>query len=257
MLSKLSRSIQGSVAIVTGAASGMGRATAHLFADEGAKIALIDINQSPLDAVVDEISAAGGEARGWVLDLSDRAGIERVIGEIGAHFGGIDILVNNAGISRFSPLDGDDFAAAWDLSVSVLLTAQALTVRAALPWLRQSANPRVINIASTEALGATKYGSPYTAAKAGVTGLTRSLAMEFGDEGITVNCVCPGPIRTGMTAGIPEEQKEVFARRRTALKRYAEPEEVAHATLSLALPASSYITGVTLPVDGGLTIRNA
>ena len=130
-------------------------------------------------------------------------------------------------------------------------------VRAALPWLRESQHPRIINIASTEALGATKYGSPYTASKAGVTGLTRSLALEFGDEGITVNCICPGPIRTGMTDAIPEEQKEIYAKRRTALRRYAEPEEVAHATLSLALPASQYITGVTLPVDGGLTIRNA
>jgi 3-oxoacyl-[acyl-carrier protein] reductase len=130
-------------------------------------------------------------------------------------------------------------------------------IRAALPFIRQSQNPRIINIASTEALGATKFGSPYTAAKSGVVGLTRSMAVELGGEGITVNCVCPGPIHTGMTAGIPDEQKEIFAKRRTVLKRYADPEEVAHATLSLALPAAQYITGVTLPVDGGLTIRNA
>ena len=88
-------------------------------------------------------------------------------------------------------------------------------------------------------------------------GLTRSLAVELGDEGITVNCVCPGPIHTGMTSAIPDEAKAEFARRRVALKRYADPEEVAHATLSLALPAACFITGVALPVDGGLTIRNA
>lgn len=257
MLTTLSRSVKGSVVIVTGAASGMGRATAHLFADEGARVAAIDINPEPLRVVVKEMTDAGYDARGWTLDLADGNAIAPVFEEIGEHFGGIDILVNNAGISIFSPIDGEHYLEAWNKTLAVLLTAQTLTIRAALPYLRKSAHPRIINIASTEALGATRFGSPYTAAKTGVVGLTRSLAVEFGEEAITVNCVCPGPIRTGMTAGIPEDQKDIFARRRVALRRYAEPEEVAHATLSLALPAAQYITGVTLPVDGGLTIRNA
>lgn len=256
-LSTLSRSISGAVAIVTGAASGMGRATAHLFGDEGAKVALIDINQAPLDAVVKEMTDAGYEARGWVLDLSDGEAISRVFNEIGEHFGAIDILVNNAGISIPAPIDSDDYPAAWDKSLAVLLTAHTRTIRAALPWLRKAAHGRIVNIASTEGLGATRYGSPYTAAKTGVIGLTRSLAVELGPEGITVNCICPGPINTGMTAGIPGEDKVIFAKRRTALRRYAEPEEVAHGTLNFVLPASQYITGVALPVDGGLTIRNA
>ena len=130
-------------------------------------------------------------------------------------------------------------------------------IRAALPWLRQSDSARIVNIASTEGLGATKYGSPYSAAKTGVIGLTRALAVELGPEGITVNCICPGPIRTGMTAGIPEDAKAEFARRRVALKRYAEPEEVAQMTVSLCLPAASFLTGTTIPVDGGMTIKNA
>ena len=161
-LTELSRSIEGMVAIVTGASSGMGAATAKLFAAQGAKVAALDINQDGLAAVVDEIKAAGKTAHGWTLDLSDSAAIDGVIGEVAAHFGGIDILINNAGISIFTPIDGEDYDNAWDKTFAVLLTAQTRTIRAALPHLRQSTNPRIINIASTEGLGATKFGSPYT-----------------------------------------------------------------------------------------------
>ena len=254
-LSKLSRSVAGKVVIVTGAASGMGRATAHLFADEGAKVAATDI--TPIDPVIAEIIGAGGTARGWQLDVARKDDIDRVVAEIAAHFGGIDILINNAGISLHGAIDTEDFESRWARSLDVLLTAQVRMVRAALPHLRKASDARIVNIASTEGLGATRFISPYTAAKTGVIGLTRSLAVEFGPEGITVNCICPGPINTGMTQRIPAEQKAEFARRRTALRRYAEPEEVAHMTLSLCLPAAGFVTGATLPVDGGLTIRNA
>lgn len=256
-LSKLSRSIEGKVAIVTGAASGMGRATAFVFADAGAKVAIMDVNAEPLNEVARQIEAAGCPVKDWALDLADREAIDRTFDEVADHFGGIDILVNNAGISMFAPIDSDDYETAWERSLSILLTAHTRTIRAALPWLRKAEHPRIVNIASTEGLGATKFGSPYTAAKTGVIGLTRSLAVELGGEGITVNCICPGPIRTGMTAGIPDDAKQEFARRRVALKRYADPEEVAQMTLSLVLPAAGFTTGVALPVDGGLTIRNA
>ena len=256
-LSKLSRSIAGKVAVVTGAASGMGRATAALFADEGAKVAVIDINDASLELVVGEIAGAGYPVRGWPLDVADLAAINRVIPEVADHFGGIDILVNNAGVGAGGPVDGDDYEQKWRRAFDVLITAHVRIVRAALPYLRRSDGGRIVNIASTEGLGATKYASPYTAAKTGVIGLTRSLAVELGTENITVNCICPGPVRTGMTDAIPEEDKREYARRRVALKRYADPEEVAHGTLSLVLPAAQFITGVALPVDGGLTVRNA
>ena len=255
--SKLDRSIKGRVALVTGAASGMGRATALLFADEGAHVAVTDLDPVKVQAVVDEITSAGGSAVGHRLDVSNAAERRAVVADMVARWGGVDILVNNAGLVFDTPLESPDFETHWARTFDVLLTAQALLVRECLPHLKKSNAARIVNIASTEGLGATKGISAYTAAKHGVIGLTRSLAVELGSRGITVNCICPGPILTGLTESIPEDARQEFARRRTVLRRYGDPEEVAQITLSLVLPAASYITGVALPVDGGLTIRNA
>ena len=260
-LSQLSRSIDGRVALVTGAASGMGRATAHLFADEGANVvAVTDLEQAVRSMRWWPRSTEAGGSGGR---LGPRCG-RWSEGRHGGHrarsstrFGGLDIVINNAGISRFSPIDAEDYEDDWAISLEVLLTAQTRIIRAALPHLRASDSARIVNIASTEGWGATRFGSPYTAAKHGVIGLTRSLAVELGREGITVNCICPGPINTGMTAAIDDADKRVFARRRTAIGRYGIPEEVAHGTLNFCLPASRYMTGAVLPVDGGLLIKNA
>jgi 3-oxoacyl-[acyl-carrier protein] reductase len=252
----LSRSVKGSTVLITGAASGMGRATAEVFAAEDAHVALTDIAAESVREVADDIVHRGLSAEAWTLDVADGAAIDIVVAAVVQRFGGLDILVNNAGVSGFAAIDADSYDAVWARSLAVLLTAQQRLVRAALPHLRKSAAPRIVNIASTEALGATARDSPYAAAKAGVLGLTRALAVELGREGITVNCICPGPILTGMTEAIPEADRATFARRRTALGRYGAPEEVAHITLSLCLPAASYITGAVIPVDGGLMARN-
>ena len=256
-LSKLSRSIEKKVAIITGAASGMGRATAHLFADEGAHVVVTDLDKNKIDIVVAEILDSGGSASGWVLDVSDAEQRASVVKSVADKWGGIDILINNAGVVFPEAIDSPNFFESWHKSVEVLLTSQVMLVKECLPYLEASDGGRIVNIASTEALGATKGVAAYTAAKTGVIGLTRSLAVEFGMRGITVNCICPGPINTGMTSDIPDDAKQIFANRRSALKRYAEPEEVAHGTLNFVLPASQYITGTHLAVDGGLTIKNA
>lgn len=252
------RSIAGRVAIVTGAASGMGRATAHLFADEGAKVAVVDLGEERVQQVVDEITGAGATAQGWVLDVSDQDAVNRVVGEIRETLGPIDILVNNAGIALGGSweMPASDYLDAWNRTFDVDLTAHVLMIRACLPDLLRNGDGRVVNIASTEGLGATAGNSPYVAAKHGVIGLTRGLAVELGRTGVTFNCICPGPINTGMTSVIPDEAKTKFARRRVPMRRYGEPEEVAQMTLSLVLPAASYLQGAVIPVDGGLTIQN-
>jgi 3-oxoacyl-[acyl-carrier protein] reductase len=254
---QLSRSVEGLTVLVTGAASGMGRATARVFAAEGAKVAVTDIANEHAERVAAEIVANGGTARNWPLDVTSPDNVRTVVDAVAAHFGGLDIVVNNAGISVRVAIDDDGYDEAWAKALAVMLTAHPRVIRAALPWLRKSRCPRIVNIASTEALGATAMHSPYSAAKAGVTGLTRSLAVELGRDGITVNCICPGPITTAMTARIDDEHKAIYARRRTALGRYGDPEEVAHITLSLCLPSASFLTGAVIPVDGGLMARNA
>lgn len=255
-LSKLSRSIAGKVAVITGAASGMGAATAKLFADEGAKLALCDIQTEALEKLTAEIEATGTEVMASTVDLSDPQAIKNWINNIAEQFGAIDILVNNAGLCEITLLDADNFQSAWDKTLAVNLQAQALLAQACLPWLRQAKDARIINIASVEGLAAMPANTPYAVSKHGVIGLTKSLAVDLANQGITVNCICPGPINTGMTSIVPDEAKQKYSRRYVPLARYGDAEEIAHAVLNFALPASSYTTGAVLLVDGGLKAKN-
>ena len=256
-LTKLSRSVEGKVALITGAGSGMGRATAFVFAEAGAKVVVSDVNEKQIDEVAKEIGSSEVTCLKQALDVTNQKNINEAVTNVIKEFGQLDILINNAGISIPTTIDDENYEESWDKTFDVLLKGQVNLIRAALPFIRKSDCGRIVNISSTEGMGATPRISPYTSAKHGVIGLTRSLAAELGAEGITVNCICPGPINTAMTAAIPEEDKQIYARRRVPLKRYGEPEEVAHMTLSLCLPAASFVNGAVLPVDGGLSIKRA
>ena len=254
---RLSRSVKGRVAIVTGAGSGMGEATAKVFASEGVKVVVSDVNFDEVQRVSNEIEESGRESMPFMLDVTDSDSINKCIEATIEKYKSIDFVINNAGVSSVTAVDDKNYENYWDDTLNVVLTGQVRLIRAALPHLLNSDNGRIVNISSTEGFGASPFHSPYTAAKHGVIGLTRSLALELGPQGITVNCICPGPINTNMTSSIDPKYKEIYAKRRVGLKRYGEPEEVAHATLNLCLPSSSYINGVYLPVDGGLSIRRA
>jgi len=259
-LTELSRSIAGRTAIVTGAASGMGRATAHLFADEGAPVVVADLGSQRVQSVVDEIRSVHGNGAvlGLTCDVADPQQLHDLVEATITEFGGIDIVVNNAGVALATSLfEVDDlFESNWASTLDVNLTAHARLVRLALPSLMESDAARVVNIASTEAIVTTAGMAAYAATKAGVVGLTKSMAVELGRHGVTANCICPGPILTGMTEEIPDEGKQTYARRRVPLRRYGQPEEVAQMTLNLCLPSSSYVNGAIIPVDGGMSIRH-
>lgn len=259
-LTQLSRSIEDRVAIVTGAASGMGRATAHLLADEGARIVVADLGAERVDVVVGEIAAVHGDDRalGVPTDVADPAQLATLVDRTVGWAGHLDIVVNNAGVSLINSAFQDDaeFEENWAQTLDVNLTSHARLIRLALPHLMATDGGRIVNIASTESIVTTAGLAAYAATKSGVVGLTKSFAVELGRHGVTVNCICPGPINTGMTADIDEDAKATYARRRVPLRRYGDPEEVAHMTLNLCLPASSFVNGAVIPVDGGMTIRH-
>ena len=188
------RSVAGRVAVVTGAASGIGRATAALLAEDGAKVAALDRADPPVPE--------GGGA--WTVDLTDPVAVDAVLTEVRDRLGPVDILVNNAGVSLPAAIDDPNFDEAWEVTLAVNLTAGARLARACVDDLRRNGDGRIVNTASSEALGATPFISAYTASKHGVVGLTRALAVELGRSGVTVNAICPGPIRTGMTEAIPD-----------------------------------------------------
>ena len=250
--------LRGQVAVITGSTSGIGLALARAVAARGGDVVLnglgdpseVERNRAEMEA------ACGVRVRYHAADMRHGEEVADMVAYAKHELGRLDILVNNAGVQHVEAIEKFP-ADKWEQIIAINLSSAFYATRAAVPIMKAQGRGRIINVASAHGLVASPFKSAYVAAKHGVIGLTRSMAVELGRDGITVNCICPGPVRTAMTEDIPEDHKTIFSKRRVPLRRYAEPEEVAHGTLSLVLPASGYINGVALPVDGGMTIKNA
>jgi NAD(P)-dependent dehydrogenase (short-subunit alcohol dehydrogenase family) len=244
------------VAVITGAASGMGKCAALLFAAEGAKIAAADITDGALKETVDQITKSGGSAIAIRADVSKGADVERMVNEAVAKFGKLDIIYNNAGIEGESAFLSNMTEAQFDRVIAINLRGVWLGMKYALPHMMKARSGSIINTASIAGLVAVKGGAAYSAAKAGVIALTRVAALEYGRYNIRVNAICPGAIETPMAERIRAGAKPNPAaiKRISVLERMAQPEEIAKVALFLASDDASFATGAPFIIDGGWTV---
>lgn len=245
--------LQDRVAVVTGGGSGIGRAICRLFAADGAKVVAADLVPERAQETAALIQEAGGEAIGVAVDVSKADMVTAMVDAANDAFGRVDILVNNAGLSVGDTiLDFDE--AAWDLNLDVVLKGAYLCSKAVVPGMIERGSGVILNIASVNGMMAVGE-SAYSAAKAGMINLTGNMAIHFGDKGIRVNCIAPGTIRTPIWGERIARDPEVFDKvsQWYPLGRVGEPDDVANAALFLCSDDAAWITGVTLPVDGGLT----
>src|SRR5215510_5447404 len=257
--------LSGKIGIVTAAASGMGRAGALRFAKEGAQVAVVDVDAAGVQRVANEIAAAGGSAHGIVADLTKDEDARRIVWDTVGRFKGLDFVWNHVGHPGPAAVEGIDMAA-FDLAIDLNLRTVLLTTEAAIPEIRRRGGGSLLFTASTSGLQGSSYSPVYSMCKFGVVGFVKSLAVRLAKENIRVNAVCPGPIDTPMlrvfvarpdqksTAGMdPEELVQKRAAGAVPLGRTGKPEEIANAALFLISDEASFVTGVALPVDGGVT----
>jgi 3-oxoacyl-[acyl-carrier protein] reductase len=239
------------VAIITGAGSGIGEATALEFVKEGAKVAVCDINPDTANAAADKCKAAGGDAEAFTLDIANKTMVDEVINKVVDRFGRLDILVNNAGITKDAialKMTEDQ----WDAVLNVNLKGTFLCAQAAASKMKEQNYGRIINTSSIGILGNIGQTN-YSASKMGIIGLTRTLALELSRYNITVNAISPGATKTPMTAQIPEDIAQQFVKK-IPFRRFAEPEEIAKAHVFFASDDAGYITGQMIFVAGGLDL---
>lgn len=242
----------GRVVAVTGAASGIGRATAVLLGGEGAHVACLDVQDDAVRSVAEDIKRAGGAAIAHRLDVTDPASVTENIAYVVERFGKLHTLVNAAGVGGFVPFE-DMTLAEWNRVIAINLTGTFLTCHTALPHLLAADGASIVNISSIAGLKGQAYSSAYNASKGGVAMLTRGLANEFAKRKLRVNAVCPGGVMTPMLAGFMLEglDPDMIARMQNPANTLADPIEVANLIAFLASDRASYITGVTYLVDGG------
>ena len=243
-------SLSGRVALVTGASQGIGRTCALRLAKDGATVAVAARNQEKLNELVAEITAAGGTAAAFALDVCDEDQVKTTVKAIIAQFGKIDILVNNAGITR-DQLVMRMKRADWDAVLQTNLTSAYLCIQSVIPSMLKQRYGRIINITSIFGQMGQAGQANYSASKAGLIGLTMAIAREVGSRSITCNAVAPGFIETAMTAALSEEFKQM-AVKQIPLGRVGSPEDVASAVAFLASDEASYITGHVMNVNGGM-----
>jgi len=244
--------LDGKVALITGAGSGIGRATALLFVKEGAKVVVVDYVPEGGEETVKMIREAGGEAIFIDADVSKAADVERMIKTTVDKYGRIDILYNNAGIMGAYAFTADTPEKKWDTILNINLKGVFLGSRHAIPVMLNQGGGVIINTASTAGMLGLPGLPAYCASKAGVIQLTKTIALEYADQNIRVNCICPGGILTPMSR--PPDAADAVQppfRQSQPMRRFGEPEEVARAALYLASDDSSYVTGAALVVDGG------
>ncbi len=247
--------LNGKVAVVTGAGSGMGRSIAERFARDGAKVAVWDINGDGAAETVKAITDAGDTAIAITADCADQAAIKAAADETRAAFGPISILVNNAGIGPHQPYFEWDMAM-WDQIMRINLTGPHLCIREMLPAMLEAKWGRVINITSSSTQSGSPSQAPYVATKGGLLGLTKALANEFGPSGVTFNMVPPGSIDTPMLRRVTHLDMAAFAKM-IPVGRLGIGEDIAAACAYLASPDASYITGQTISVNGGRYMGSA
>ncbi|MFI5214050.1 MAG: 3-oxoacyl-[acyl-carrier-protein] reductase [Gemmatimonadales bacterium] len=241
--------LDGKVAMVTGSTRGIGRAIAHALAEAGAKVAVMGRGQEKAEQAAAEI---GHGAQGFACDVASEDSVNAAVAAIEKTLGPVDVLVNNAGVTKdnvFLRLTDAD----WDTVLEANLKGAFRTIRAASRGMMKKRWGRIINISSVVGLIGNKGQANYAASKAGLLGLTRSIARELASRGITVNAVAPGFIESDMTAVLTPEQREALAKQ-IPLERLGKPEDVAAAVLFLASETSAYITGQVLVVDGGMVM---